>query len=106
VNPNRLILFVLIAAGVALAATVTALQGSTGLVHLALDAGPFLLVVGVLLKGRFVGEERILARRRRARVAHRRPARRAWSRQRDRALASLLERRPRQLRGPPGPLAA
>jgi hypothetical protein len=101
VRPNRLILLVLVSAAAALAATVGVLQGATGLIHLLLDVAPFLLVAGVLLCGRFPGEERIVARRL-APVAQRpRPARRAWPARREHALASVAQRGPRQLRGPP-----
>jgi hypothetical protein len=106
VRSNRLILLVLLAAGVALAATVAALQGSTGLVHLALDAAPFLLVACVLLSGRFPGEERIIARRLAPPAARLRPERRSWPARRELALASVAQRGPRQLRGPPALAAA
>ena len=66
-------------------------------------AGPFLLLIGLLLSGRFIGEEAILARRAAARARLRPPARR-WSAVRERPLASLLERSTRQLRGPPAAL--
>lgn len=79
---------------------IAAVQGFTGLTELAFYAGPFLLVLGLLLSGRFIGENAILARR--APAARRpRPQRRRWSSARERALASLLERSPRLLRGPP-----
>ena len=79
---------------------VAALQGLTGVTELAFYAGPFLLVLGLLLSGRFIGEDAILARRVAA-VASPRPARRRWSPRREHALASLLERSTRLLRGPP-----
>jgi hypothetical protein len=101
VRPNRLILLVLVSAAAALAATVGALQGATGLIHLLLDVAPFLLVAGVLLAGRFPGEDRIIARRAAAPVARLRPARRSRPLRRERALASIVARGPRQLRGPP-----
>jgi hypothetical protein len=77
-----------------------ALQGLTGMQELVFYAGPFLLLIGLLLSGRFIGEDAILAR-------HAAPARRPrslsrrWSPVRERPLASLLERSTRQLRGPP-----
>ena len=66
-------------------------------------AGPFLLLIGLLLSGRFIGEQAILARRRpRPRGCGHRPG--AGRAVREHALASLLERSTRQLRGPPGAL--
>jgi hypothetical protein len=92
----RALLLLLGSAALALAAV----QGFTGLTELAFWAGPFLLVIGLLLSGRFIGEQAILARR--AAAAPRlRPARRRWSPTHERPLASLLERSTRQLRGPP-----
>jgi hypothetical protein len=106
VRSNRLILLVLLAAGAAMAATVAALQGPNGLMHLALDAGPFLLVASVLLLGRFPGEQRIIARRAGPRAARPRPERRSRPARRDHALTSVAQRGPRQLRGPPVRAAA
>src|SRR5439155_14852298 len=80
------------------ALAIAAVQGLTGLTELAFYAGPFLLVLGLLLSGRFVGERAILARRA-ARAPRLRPQRRRWSPTRERPLASLLERSTRQLRG-------
>lgn len=66
---------------------------------LAFYAGPFLLLVGLLLSGRFIGEAAILARRpARPRL---RPAARRWTPVLEHALTSLLERSTRRLRGPP-----
>jgi hypothetical protein len=84
---------------------IAAVQGVTGLTELAFYAGPFLLVLGLLLSGRFIGEEAILARASAA-APRLRPARRRWPAARERALASLLERSPRLLRGPPAGLRA
>jgi hypothetical protein len=87
--------------GLGCAATaLMALQGLTGMQELVFYAGPFLLLIGLLLSGRFIGEEAILARRVAA-PARPRPASRRWSPVRERPLASLLERSTRQLRGPP-----
>ena len=75
-----------------------AVQGLTGMQELVFYAGPFLLLLGLLLSGRFIGESAILARR----VAPRlRPLTRRWMPVLEHALASLLERSTRQLRGPP-----
>jgi hypothetical protein len=82
------------------ASAVMALQGLTGMQELVFYAGPFLLLIGLLLSGRFIGEEAILARCAAA-PARQRPVRRHWSPVRERPLAALLERSTRQLRGPP-----
>ena len=57
------------------------------------------------MSGRYVGEERILARRLAPRPRLR-AARQSWARLPERPLTSLLERSPRLLRGPPAPSAA
>jgi hypothetical protein len=82
------------------ALALTALQGLTGMQELVFYAGPFLLLIGLLLSGRFIGEDAILARQARP-AAKPRPAARRWSPVRERPLACLLERSTRQLRGPP-----
>jgi hypothetical protein len=81
------------------ALVLTAVQGLTGVQDLAFYAGPFLLLIGLLLSGRFIGEAAILARR--PSPPRLRPAHRRWSTVLEHALASLLERSTRQLRGPP-----
>jgi hypothetical protein len=92
----RVLLLLLGAAALAIAG----IQGLTGTYELALYAAPFLLLVGLLLSGRFIGEDAILGRRRVAAVRLR-PLARRWSAVRERPLASLLERGARRLRGPP-----
>ena len=87
------------------ALVVAAAQGVTGVSQLALYAGPFLVLLGLLLSGRFIGEERILARRA-APAPRPRAARASWAWLRELPCASLLERSPRLLRGPPAPAAA
>jgi hypothetical protein len=67
-------------------------------------AGPLIIVASLLLTGRYVGEERILAARL-ARIAPARPLRARWSHRHAVALVSLLERAPRSERGPPALLA-
>jgi hypothetical protein len=62
-------------------------------------AAPFLVMLCLLLAGRFIGEEKILARR--VATPRLRPAKRRWTAARELPLASLLERSPRLDRGPP-----
>jgi hypothetical protein len=95
----RALMFFLGCAALALAAV----QGLTGMQELVFYGGPFLLLIGLLLSGRFIGEDAILARRRPVLVRLRPPARR-WTPVLERTLASLLERSTRQLRGPPAAL--
>jgi hypothetical protein len=83
------------------ALALTAVQGLTGMQEVVFYGGPFLLLIGLLLSGRFIGEEAILARRRPLPAPKLRPHARRWSPVRGRPLASLLERSTRQLRGPP-----
>lgn len=94
----RALLLLLGTAALALAAV----QGLTGIQELVFYAGPFLLLVGLLLSGRFIGEQAILARRVTPRP---RPAARRWTPVLERPLAALLDRSTRQLRGPPAAAA-
>jgi hypothetical protein len=94
----RALLLLLGCAALALAAV----QGLTGTQDLAFYGGPFLLVLGLLLSGRFLGEEAILARR--ATPVQLRPAARRWRPRLEQAVACLLERRACLLRGPPAAL--
>jgi hypothetical protein len=80
---------------------VAGVQGLTGVTELAFYAGPFLLVLGLLLSGRFIGEDAILARRAKRTRPRLRPAPTRWPATRERPPASLLERSTRLLRGPP-----
>jgi hypothetical protein len=80
---------------------VMAMQGLTGVSQLALYAAPFLLLLGLLLSGRFIGEEAILARRSRRAAPRLRPLPRRWAALPERPLASLLERSVGLERGPP-----
>ena len=93
---------VLAAAAVLLAAV----MGVTGSFELLLYGGPLLFITGLLLSGRFIGEERILARRAAPPAPRLRAARQTWAWLRELPFASLLERSPRLLRGPPAPAAA
>jgi hypothetical protein len=89
------------------ALAIAAVQGLTGVTELAFYAGPFLLVLGLLLSGRFIGEDAILARRTAAATSRPRPTRRRWTARREGPVTSLLERSTRLLRGPPAqPCAA
>jgi hypothetical protein len=92
----RALLVLLGCASLALAAV----QGLTGMQELVFYAGPFLLLIGLLLSGRFIGEDAILARRPQA-LVRLRPLPKHWSPVLERPLVSLLERSTRQLRGPP-----
>ena len=89
----------------AAAVVLAAAMGVTGATELMLYGGPLLFIAGLLLSGRFIGEERILARRT-APASRLRVERQTWARLRERPLAALLERSPRLLRGPPAPAAA
>ena len=86
------------------ALAVMAMQGLTGVSQLALYAAPFLLLLGLLLSGRFIGEERILAAYRSLPRARRVAA--SWPRLQSLPLSSALERAPWSLRGPPAVLSA
>jgi hypothetical protein len=95
-SPRRLLILLALAA-----LTAAVLQGVTGVSELALYAAPFLLIFGLLVNGRYLGEERILARRRAAVPRLRAALECGWTPSRDRPLASLLQRAPRAPRGPP-----
>jgi hypothetical protein len=92
----------------AVAGVLGVLHGATGLTDLVVYAGPLLLIAGLLLSGRFVGEERIVKRLERfAVVVRSRRVRVRWPRVPARTLSSLLAHDPRDERGPPaGVLAA
>jgi hypothetical protein len=91
----------------ALAVLCVAVQGVTGVTELTLYLTPLFLIAGLLLSGRYVGEDRIVARWRAA-VAVRRPCRRTSVRWRPRAvhaLRSQLIEASFGVRGPPALLA-
>jgi hypothetical protein len=91
----------------ALAVVGTILQAVTGNPDLVLHLTPLFLLGGLVLAGRFVGEDRIVARHRAAITPARvRRPRVRWRSCAERSLASLLERSPRLLRGPPASFAA
>jgi hypothetical protein len=86
----------------ALAAACLLAQVLTGDAQLVLRVTPLLLILALLLSGRYVAEDAIVRRWRRRMTPRR--ARRASSWRlpaRQRSLVSLLERAPRLLRGPP-----
>jgi len=76
-----------------------------GASDIALYALPFLVLVALLLTGRFVGEERILAIRRGIRVGRARRGVRRWQAARPAHGRSLFARAPRSFRGPPAVIA-
>jgi hypothetical protein len=82
-----------------------AAQVALGSPELALTFAPLLLIVGLLVSGRYLGEERILARLPAPAPRRRRSAAVRWLRAAERTLASLLARSPRSERGPPAELA-
>jgi hypothetical protein len=91
----------------AVTAALAAVQLATGVDELTLYAAPLLLLCALLLSGTFVGEEWIASRRRSAvAIAPPRALIHRWTRERERALTSLLERAARTLRGPPAVAAA
>jgi hypothetical protein len=74
--------------------------------ELALYASPFLLLAGLLLTGRFVGEQTILRRRVAAVVPRPRHERARWPRVTFRVPLAALVHDPRVERGPPAPAPA
>lgn len=87
-------------------ALVTVTGGTADAFEVLLPWAPLLVVGGLLLTRRFVGESRILARlarRVRSRRSHAQPR---WSRLRERALTSLHALTTQHLRGPPARLTA
>jgi hypothetical protein len=90
----------------ALAALVATVQGITGMTELALFLTPVFLVGALLLSGRFVAEDRIVARWR-ATVVRRRPRRRAarWRPRAATPLRTQLLQGSLDVRGPPALVA-
>lgn len=84
------------------AAAFAVLGGLAGIGELALHLAPFALVVGLLLRGRFVGEAQVLRRRERRPLAvAARRERCGWPPHPDVVVRGLLERSPVCRRGPP-----
>ena len=78
-----------------------------GDISVALYALPLLALAALLLNGRFVGEERILAlHQTRGDRPPRRAAARRWGAARPARVPSLHARAPRSFRGPPAAIAA
>jgi hypothetical protein len=97
VRAQRRLLLFLAAVSVGLAL----LQHVAGGAELVLSVAPVLLVFGIALSGKLPGEKWLLARHAARRARRRRPRRPHWTREREQSLASLIERSPRLLRGPP-----
>ena len=74
--------------------------------ELAMTFAPLLLIAGLLISGRYLGEERILARRALPAAPRRRRTAARWRPAVERPLTSLLASSPRSKRGPPALLAA
>ena len=91
----------------ALAALCVAAQAVTGISELTLYMTPVFLITALLLSGRYLGEERIVARWRAAVAVARRPRRRAarWRPRPVRALRSQHLQGSFAVRGPPAALA-
>jgi hypothetical protein len=91
--------------GMAALAMVCALaQAFTGAPTLVLYLTPLFLLVTLLLCGRYIGEERIVAHWAGPARPRARRARPRWARVAELSLASLLSRSPVRRRGPPAPL--
>ena len=88
-----------------LAAACAAAQGLTGFTELSLALTPFFLIVGLLIYGHYVGEERIVRLRTPAVAPRPRRERPRWALPADEPVVSLLGRSPVSRRGPPRPAA-
>ncbi len=80
--------------------------GNASATEMALYAAPFLAIAGLLLSGRYVGEERILAVYRSLPQPRRLKAARRWPSIAELPFSAGLERAPWSLRGPPVACAA
>ena len=100
---------VLISAGAAFVAALSVANvaaGNASAMEMALYAAPFLAIVGLLLSGRYVAEERILRIYRSLPRPKRRSATRRWPSIAELPFSAGIERAPWSLRGPPARLAA
>jgi hypothetical protein len=77
------------------------LAGNASALEMALYAAPFVAIIGLLLSGRYVAEERILAARRTPPQPRRRGIVRHWARTAELPFSAGIERAPWSLRGPP-----
>jgi|SRR3954468_1194486 hypothetical protein len=102
---HRRVLIGLGAAFVLALAIVNVAVGNASATDMALYAAPFLAVVALLISGRYVGEERILAVYRTQPRRRRRPARH-WPSIPEQPFSAGIERAPWSLRGPPARAAA
>jgi len=74
--------------------------------EVALTFAPLLLIAGLLISGRYLGEERILARRSPPAAPRRGRTTARWRPAVERPLVSVLARSPRSERGPPALVTA
>jgi xanthosine utilization system XapX-like protein len=102
-SPRRLALSIGATFALALVAGIVA-GGVPGALDVVLYAAPLLVIAALLLSGRFIGEERILAAYRALPRARRVAV--SWPRLPSLAFGSALERAPWSLRGPPAVLSA
>ena len=80
--------------------------GNASVIEMALYAAPFLAIVGLLLSGRYVAEERILAVYRSQPKPRRRKVAQRWPSIAELPFSAGIERAPWSLRGPPARVAA
>ena len=80
--------------------------GNASAMEMALYAAPFLAIAGLLLSGRYVAEERILAVYRSRPQPRRRSVARCWPSIAELPFSAGVERAPWSLRGPPALLPA
>jgi hypothetical protein len=77
------------------------LDGVDGVAQLALFLGPFIALLGLVLRGRFIGERQIVRRWQRALPSHAAHPRSRWAAAPLAAPVSWLDRVVRAERGPP-----
>jgi len=103
---RRRLLIGLGAAFVLALAIVNVAVGNASATEMALYAAPFIAVVALLVSGRYVGEERILAVYRTQPRRRRSSASRRWPAIPEQPFRAGIERAPWTLRGPPVRVAA
>jgi hypothetical protein len=94
------------AAFMAASTVANVVAGNASAMEMALYAAPFLAIVGLLLNGRYVAEERILRIYRSQPRPRRRRVARHWPSIAELPFSAGVERAPWSLRGPPAPLSA